>query len=681
MNNTVTFKVAGNDVLSFMDKMKSKADVLTTEMINNAKKQTDSAKDQLKTVEDQIKAIERKNKIEAEGNRQKAANDRRDRVDELEAARTTALSKLPSTQGRNKPFTDAVEKNRQRINDNIDAQIEAEKGKYRDAVHGSREQERQATLQTKLMRDNIEAIKSTSNAELNQMRKGDDSIVEELGENATPMQQMARDIAEERYDKEKSDKEEKEDKKGRPGLFAELMSVENLNRFLNTASRFAGTQNGFDLIQPASQGIGQIAGSIIGGIIGTLIEPGGGTLVGAGIGGSIGSTIGGGVGEFEQRRAMAAQDFLGAKYRLEATTQRQVNGIPDMSNMGVSAAQYFDSMRGTATAAGTANRGIENTNDMLEMEKGLGVGKDVSMQLLTLFRGTSKDISNLVGGIMAKDRNSVFGGGDYTFLNEFMGKFVQLQTQLRSSAEDVHTGTTLDILNRFDKVGGMFSARDPRSSGLISQINNALVNPGTDSLKAYSMLALRQANPNMNLADLMVERGKGLSSPTYLKSMLGYVDMLGGDESTKRLNIAGMFGINDAAAKRLYQNKDALMSGQMSQEDIERLTSSDFKSAAEGKTTALEKNTASIQNALLSDWTMTLDKMQEAFKVAMESAFNGATIEMKNGQITFAPGAAKKPVDPNDVVRPNKLLTRNQARANGLNEDGTLNMSSVLNKF
>lgn len=681
MNNTVTFKVAGNDVLGFMDKVKSKSDQLTGDMIDSAKKQNDSAKDQLKTIEEQVKALERKSKLEAEIARQKATRDRNDRIDELEASRSRSLSMLPSTQGRNKSFADAVEVNRRKINDNIDSQIQAEKGKYRDAIQNSREQERQAILQTKLMKDNIETIKTTSAAELNQMRKGSDSLLEELDENATPTQQMARDIASQKYKGEVEERERK-DQKGRGSIFGDLLGVDNLNKFLNTVGKIAKTENGFDLIQPASQGIGQIAGSIIGGIIGSLVAPGGGTLIGAGIGGSIGSTIGGGVGEFEQRRAMAGQDFLSSKYKYEATTQKGVGSFSDMASMGVSAGQYLGSLRDAAVASGSSSRAGQNADDLLEMEKGIGLSKDVSVQLLTLFRGTAKDISDLVGGVMAKGRGGMFAGGDYTFLNEFMGKFVQLQTSLRANTDEVRTGTTFDILNRFNNVGGMFSTRDPRSMGLIGQINNSLTNPSTDSLKAYSMLALRQSNPGASLADLDVERERGLSSSTYLKSMLQYVDFLGGDESTKRKNISGMFGINAAAAKRLFENKDKLMSGQMNMNEIEEFGYvGNFRGAAESKTTALEKNYADIQNGLLSGWYKSLDAMVDAFQKAMTTAFNGATIQTKNGQISFAPGALIAPKDPQDIVKPNKILSPRKSREYGLNEDGRLNPMSIVNKY
>lgn len=666
MNNTVTFKVAGNDVISFIDRIKSKSDELTNKMLADAKQQSNSSREQLKLVEDQVKALERRNRVEAEATRG-ILRERRDALkqqNEIEFQAKSANIQARTDLGTGKKNTmigDAAA-----ARDIKDEHVDKE---YRDQLIALREQERQSVMQSKLLKDNIETIKSTSNIQLAQLKRNNGELVDELDKNATPMQELAKDIAEEKYhDKTKDPKEEKQG----PGFLSSMLSVENLNKFLNNAQTFTSTQNGFDLIKPASTGIGQIVGGLLGGIIGTLIEPGGGTIMGAGIGGSLGSTIGGGVGEFEQRRAMAAQDFLKARYGYEATTQRSIDHIGNTANMGLSASEFMQVMKQVAVASGSSKRANENALDVVSMQKGLGISQETSQQFLTLFRGTQKDISNLVAGVMEKGKNGLFAGGDYTFLNEFLGKMANLQSSLRQNTDDVSTGAAYDILNRFNSLGGAFRASDPRSSGLINQINNALVHPSSDAGNALSFMALRQSNPNMGIADLMMEREKGLSSPTYLKSMLQYIDMMGGDDQFKRMNIAGLLGVNQAAAKRIYDNRKLLMSGKISSEEIEKYTSGDFQKLAESKTTPIEKNTADIANGMLGQWYDTLDAMQDSFKVAMESAFAGATIEMKNGSIKFT-GTPKQNAAPSGKA----VMDSKTARMRGMNTDGTIDYASA----
>lgn len=632
MNNTVTFKVAGNDVISFIDKIKAKNTEMTNQMISEAQKQSSSSRDQLKMIEDQIKAIERRNRLESAASRENLQNQRdlmksknsedySARVEEIN--NNTNLSKFQ----RVRQIGDASA-----AKDIKDEEVDKT---YKEQISVQREQERQQVTQTKLLRDNIETIKTTANTQLSQLRKNNGELVDELDKNSTPIEDLSKRLAEDRYEEEKG-------KRGKDGkgdnVFGSLLSVDSLNKFLNTVQTFTSTQNGFDLIKPASQGIGQILGGVIGGIIGTFIEPGGGTMIGAGLGSSIGSTIGGGVGEFEQRRAMAAQDFLRNKYSYEATTGTSVSGIPDTAGMGVSAADFLASMKQMAVASGSMQRAAENTKVGIALQKGVGVSQETTTQFLHLFRGTQKDVSNLVAGVMNKGRNGVFAGGDNTFLNEFLGRMASLQNQMQQNTESVATGATYDILTKFDKLGGAFSVRDSRSAGLVGQINNALVNPTSDNANVLSMLALRKNNPNMGMADLMMEREKGLSSPAYFKALLSQVDQMGGDDQFKRMNIAGLFGVNQSAAKRIFDGRDQLMKGDISQKGLEDLYKGDFQGVAEGKTTAIEKNTADISNGLLSSWYTTMDAMQSSFQIAMESAFNGATIEMKNGSISFSSG-------------------------------------------
>lgn len=639
MNNTVTFKVAGNDVLTFMDTLRKKADSTTAEMISNAKKQGGVAKDQIKDIEAQIKALEKRNALENAGARNNAVA-KRDQT--IAAARTeyeNKIKEIKSNPALNKYAHGKAMGDAREIMEDKSTHAATD---MKDELKSLREAERLQGLQTRLLRDNNDTIKQTSQQQVAQMKRDSTDMVEAVDDEQAndPKWKLANDAAKDEF--HKGDKESV----GKT-LLGGMLNMNNLQGLMGSAGQIGNSQNGFDLIQPAAKGTGNILGSIIGGIIGTLVEPGGGTLIGAGIGGSIGSMLGDTMGQFEQRRLMGQQEFLGGKNRYEATTQQSLTNMPDMTKIGVGVGDYITILREIAINTGNAAMAAENTKDVIEMEKGLGVSKDVSQQMITYFRGTDKNIANLVQGVMSKGKSSMFAGGDYTFLNEFLQKFNALQTELRSSQEKVATGTTFDILDTFNKMGGQFATKDTRSAGLISGVNSALANPASDSLQAMSFLALRKDHPNMSYADLMEEKQKGLASPTYLKSMLKMIDEYGGDRSSKIANSTWLTGGNFAAARRLWDGRGNVHS--MSTENIEDNYKGNFTGAAESKTTVIEENMASIKNGLLSTWDDGVDAMVSSFTNAMTTALNGAVINIgKDGNIKM--GDMKHNVIPNNVT-------------------------------
>lgn len=200
MNNTVTFKVAGNDVISFIDKIKAKNTEMTNQMISEAQKQSSSSRDQLKMIEDQIKAIERRNRLESAASRENLQNQRdlmksknsedySARVEEIN--NNTNLSKFQ----RVRQIGDASA-----AKDIKDEEVDKT---YKEQISVQREQERQQVTQTKLLRDNIETIKTTANTQLSQLRKNNGELVDELDKNSTPIEDLSKRLAEDRYEEEK----------------------------------------------------------------------------------------------------------------------------------------------------------------------------------------------------------------------------------------------------------------------------------------------------------------------------------------------------------------------------------------------------------------------------------------------------------------------------------------------
>lgn len=644
-NVGVNFTASGNDLLSFMDTVRDKARESTRELIEDARKQSDNSREQMRIIEEQIKLIDLRNKAEAEGAKRIAFERKNSNIDTAWNDYESRVGKAEDSYATGKISEAVRDKKISRAEADLKDKEKLAGTQYADELKLLRENERQQALQIRLMREQIDTVRVTARENLSEMRDGNSAIVEQLDDpDADPISRLAAQIALENKDKEDASAPKE---KGWKEVGGSLFTIDMLNRLNQSMSALSSTQNGFDMIAPASSMAGQILGGLLGGVGGAMVAGPTGALMGAGVGSSIGGMFGSTYGEFQQRRAVSAQDFLSAKNKYTATTQMGIGEVPEMSSIGVSAAEYLEQLKQTAVAMGTTARAMETTSDILEVQKGAGVEQGTLGQFLTLFRGTQKDISNLVAGVMSKGKSQYFGGGDFTFLNELMSKMGQMQMQFMGNQASVSTGTVLDIMSRFDKVGGMFATKDFRSSGLIGQINNALVNPQSDSLKAMAFQGLQ--GKGRGIAGTIEEMQKGLASPEYLKTVLQNIERMGGGDDFQIMNIAGAFGLqnNIAAARRIHKNKKALMSGSISQSQLEDEYSSsflgNFGEAAKQRTTPLEQNTAELRNGLLSAWYDSVGEMSEAFGVAMENAFKGATIQMNNGTIKFAPTAVTGP--------------------------------------
>ena len=436
---------------------------------------------------------------------------------------------------------------------------------------------------------------------------------------------------------------------GKGGIFTGMLGVDNINKFISSAGQLTQTQNGFDLIQPASSMAGKIIGGIIGAVVGTFVAPGVGTFTGAAAGAATGSLIGDTLGAYEQREAITKQEFLKASYRYNAITGSDASAMFDMQNSGVSATDFM-SMRGEiARKRGYASDSDKTTRDSIYLDRGYGVDQGTSGSLIEMQRSSkegNRDLANLVGGILQRGNGNVFKNGDQTYLNEFLGKFIAVQKDLLKTQTIVATGATMDILSKFNLVGGEFASRDSRSAGNISAIQAGLSNPGSDNLKALSFGILRKNMPNASIFDILAERQKGLGSSEYLKGMLGGVENLGGDESQQMLNLSGMFpGLSLAAVKTLYKNRKGLMSGKMSMDELKLQNPMDFQGKSEANTNVLDRNAAKVTNGILDG--NGVKAMMDGFTDALKETLGGAVITLNNGQGTITIPSRSKMIKEN----------------------------------
>ena len=305
----------------------------------------------------------------------------------------------------------------------------------------------------------------------------------------------------------------------------------------------------------------------------------------------------------------------------------------------------------------------DRTESIMAIEKAYGITSDMSLQLVQLLRGFregNRDVLKLVAGVEKVGREGLFRD-DNVFLGEFMTKnFAQLQQTLMSTQNYVASGTTFDILNRFNNVGGPFAARDERSMQLINAIHGSLVNPNSDNMKALSFISLRQNNSSLNLSQLLEEQQKGLASPTYVKTIMSMIDRLGGDDSMRVVNFANAFGLQDniSAARLLYNKRSEITSGQISQRELQNLISGVEKQNVfeRGKKNVgeYEKMEASIENEFNKGMTDGLkkvasglvelfgdmmDEVKTYIRGQMESSFSGSGNPLQTNNV---PSGASK---------------------------------------
>jgi hypothetical protein len=153
----------------------------------------------------------------------------------------------------------------------------------------------------------------------------------------------------------------------------------------------------------------------------------------------------------------------------------------------------------------------------------------------------------------------------------------------------------------------------------------------------------------------------------------------------KMLNLSGMFpGVPYPAIRSLYQG---YRSGRLHDFDTRELKAiglgeNVLKAKSERNTTDLEKNTAKVENGILAG--QPIQAMADAFSDAVKSTMSGAVIILKNGQGEIHLKGESSSIRENKTHKPKtaeQLFEQKKARYLGLNPDGTLNMSSGLNKF
>lgn len=402
-------------------------------------------------------------------------------------------------------------------------------------------------------------------------------------------------------------KDEKESKDSdKRGIVHDLLTASNLTGLLSSARSIGTSTSVMDAtrntVQAGFQGVNAIGDAFgpIGGAISRVITT---------------------VADIAFQQKMLVFEMRSNLDRSRFRSRAISGGIvepTDLAEYGFSLQDVSDSTEGIIKGAGTSRNGQKNVRDALLLERGQGIDVGISAQLLELTRANQendKDLTKLIGGISG----SPIFDEDRTFLAEFIGQnFTGLQREFQKNQTSVNSGTVLDVLNTFHAIGGQFDARNPNSSGLITNINDALSNPQGDSMRALSFMALKQSMPEASITDILREQEKGISSPKYLKSIIDLIDSMGAGEDQQILQLTSL-GIGVNAATDLYKNRHLI--GEMSTEELNgRLN---LESSARENTTKFDRDNADFANRMIQGEA--LDAIIKGVQAGLASAFDGAT--------------------------------------------------------
>lgn len=524
---------------------------------------------------------------------------------------------------------------------------------YQSSVHGSiADQKSELSSKASLMDDTNNLLRQI----LNTSREEADIQIRQIKGNkgSTQAELLAAELAEQQIAYEKGKEKPKE-----PNIINSIILADALIKGMDAARGIATSKNGFDafdklgtLAENAATGITGIVMKGLAGLASKYGGKGAGDLVN-----SASPFVEKAVGtlvnidwETKSNTVKAREQLNKSLFGFRALTGRNSQSR-DLSEYGFNYSDFAGRSSDVARSLGSSKGAEDNASKTVLLERAFGINVNTSSQLLDLMRSmnqTDRNLTNLVGGVWEKGQ-SIFKG-DRTYLNEFIQKnFTSLQRELTKNQTSVASGTTLDILARFNAVGGQFGAQHQNSMGLITTVNNALTNPNSDNANALSFNALRQLNPSAGIFDLLKMRQQGVRSPGYLKAMLGMTDRIGGDTQMKKYNFASLMGMTDNldAAEELYNGRGNF-SRNFSKGDLKsKMSINGLMKEAGENTPNMERYDAKMFNKMVQGGYESMKEIAKELVAVVDEAFKQKTF------VVYGADGSKMVISGNKTQSPN----------------------------
>lgn len=213
-----------------------------------------------------------------------------------------------------------------------------------------------------------------------------------------------------------------------------------------------------------------------------------------------------------------------------------------------------------------------------------------------------------------------------------------LTESLSNVVERVDPAQAQATLLRFNKLGGAFSVTDPRSMGLINQVQQGVTRSSNDFMQAFQFGAARQAaGPNAGMFDVLRKRQQGINDPEYIANLITNIERMGGGEDYQKMAFAQVMGLegNLDSVDTLYKGRGALKEGGISAQKVmdeaNRLKedSSQFVSSASAFVAEFDKRKAEITNAYITSGIDAVEAISKHFGEEMRTAVDNIATYFK----------------------------------------------------
>lgn len=411
-------------------------------------------------------------------------------------------------------------------------------------------------------------------------------------------------------------------------VFGAVMAAGLFRDVIGLVRQGSHAMSGLDLVSPVSSILGGTAGGLTGSGIDAIA---GMQIAGFGAGktnfgilmSQMGKEIGGIAGDLVTRQFKIQEAYDKEFLKYGALGGRDASA--NLASLGYDDVAVAGAM-GIATNAAGTGRGAGNSSQLMLALSRLGWSNEGDI-------AGALGMQRSGGGNGAQNVQRVLGVAFSEGLDR--AKFsdvVRTQTALLQHFAQSSTGVSSIDANRtlfeFNRMGGMFSAGDPRSLGNIMSIDQGLTSPSTPFSQAMSYSVLRRLNPSADVWQLRKMQEKGLQTPGFLSGMMDQFSSFGVSESLQKMMIADRFNLKGDAVDTLFTNKGKL--GSMSPEELSKMTGlEDIKTEAAKYTNQLTKDTAEVTNAFRVGFGEGINVLAVQFNDRFKEAIIASAIEFK----------------------------------------------------
>lgn len=325
------------------------------------------------------------------------------------------------------------------------------------------------------------------------------------------------------------------------------------------------------------------------------------------------------VGAGYGRHLTAREEYFGAEYRVAGLTGQggQTGRMSDIGMDLIESTRFEESLIRSIGRATTADE-IRRTAVMM---KAYSVDQGTALQYAGLQRMGGAGLS---GTRILED--ALKRGLDRSLTSDYLKNVIQLTTTMAQTSltgnQEWDQNRATQMLLEFNKIGGPFAIRDPRSAGLISGIQQDIANPQSAFAQALSYAALRQTSPDKSFVDLMIERQKGGTG--LLGQQLSILSQSGLSEDLLTMmmpTIIPSLRGNLAASRQLVRGRGVL--GSLAGETISADTDyQGIDQRAQALTSRIEQGTAEVTDAFIEGMTSGMLTLKDRFVDLMGLSFD-----------------------------------------------------------